>query len=382
VALQGDIKDFSVVDILQLLYQQQKSGVLNIFFKDNTIEVLFESGMIISANSKKKQVDEFLGEILLKANIVSKSQLNQALEIQKETLKKLGDILIESGTITITDLRHVLKLQTHETIFKLMNMKSGSYNFHQRLINYDKRAFELINTEHFLMDSLRMTDEWPEIKEKIYSYNLVFEKMPGATEEISFWKVSDPDNSHVDLYNDDSKPSDDNMIMTVEERKVFDFVDGTMTVRDLINISRLGEFETTKSLAGLMNKTLIDIAFEIDEEKVVTPTEMTTTNFSFYIVFMGIIVSLFLILAVSYPRILSNFTISNYNKIDYEISQRSVELTNIKSALHTFYLTYGRYPEDLDELKGSGFLINTRDNTHDRFVYTPSEKKYTLHIRD
>ncbi len=382
MGLQGDIKDFSVVDILQLLYQQQKNGVLNIFSKNNTIEVLFENGMIISANSKKKQVDEFLGEILLKANIVSKSQLDQALEIQKETLKKLGDILIESGTITITDLRHVLKLQTHETIFKLMNMKSGSYNFQQRLINYDKRAFELINTEHFLMDSLRMTDEWPEIKEKIYSYNLVFEKMPGAIEEISFWKISDTDDSDDNLFSDDDKPSDDKMIITHEERKVFDLVDGIMTVRDLINISRFGEFETTKSLAGLMSKTLIDIAFEIEEEKVITPTERTTTNFSFYIVFGGITISLLLILAVSYPRILSNFTISNYNKMDFENSQRSVELTNIKSALYTFYLTYGRYPEDLSELKRISFLINTRDNTYDRFEYTPLENKYTLYIRD
>jgi Domain of unknown function (DUF4388) len=381
VALQGDIKDFSVVDILQLLYQQQKSGVLNIFSKDNAIEVLFESGMIISANSKKKQVDEFLGEILLKAKIISKSQLDQALEIQKETLKKLGDILIESGTITINDLKHVLKLQTHEIIFKLMNLKSGSYNFHQRLISYDKRAFELINTEHFLMDSLRMTDEWPEIKEKVYSYNLVFDKMPGADEEISFWSVPDSDDSDDGLFSDD-KPADDKMTMTHEERKVFDLVDGTITVRDLINISRFGEFETTKALAGLMSKTLIDIAFEIDEEKVTTPVEKTTTNFSFYVVFGGITLTLLLILAVSYPRIVSNFTISKYNKVDFENSQRSVELMNIKSDLYSFYLTYGHYPNDLDELKRSGFLKNTRNNTYDRFEYTPLNKKYTLHIRD
>lgn len=381
MALQGDIKDFSVVDILQLLYQQQKSGVLSIFSKDNAIEVLFDNGMVISANSKKKQTDELLGEILLKANIINKFQLNQALETQKETLKKLGDILLESGTITIADLKHVLKLQTHETIFRLMHLKVGTYNFHQRLVNYDKRAFELINTEHFLMDSLRMTDEWPEIKEKIYSYNLVFEKMPGADEEISFWKVSGSDDSDNDLFPDD-KPSDNKMTMTHEERKVFDLVDGIMTVRDLINISRFGEFETTKALAGLMKKTMIDIAFEIEEDKAVTPTKKVTTNFSFYFIFAGIVFSLLLILSVSYPRILSNFTISNYNKTDFENSQRSVELINIKSALYTFYLTYGHYPYDLVELKRSGFLKNTRDNINDRFEYTSLEKKYTLDIRD
>ena len=382
MALQGDIKDFSVVDILQLLYQQQKSGVLNIIDKGTEIEVLFDSGMIISANSKRKHVDEFLGEMLLTANMVSKSQLRNALEVQKETLKKLGDILIESGVITINDLRHVLKLQTHETIFKLLNLKSGTYNFHQRLINYDKRAFELINTEHFLMDSLRMTDEWPEIKQKIYSYNLVFEKMPGAEEEIKFWKTLDPEDSKDDLYYEDDEPSKEEMVMSKEERKVFDIVDGTMTVRDLINISRFGEFETTKALASLMDKTLIDIAFEIEEEKVTTPTEKETTNLSFYVVFGGIVLSLFLILAVSYTRIVSNFTISYTSRIDFENSQRTMETANIKSALYTFYLTYGRYPEDMGELKGSGYLKNVRDGVAERFEYQLIGKKYKLSIRE
>lgn len=382
MALQGDIKDFSVVDILQLLYQQQKSGVLNIIDKGNEIEVLFDSGMIISANSKMKHVDEFLGEMLLKANLVTKSQINKSLEIQKETLKKLGDILIESGIITINDLRHVLKLQTHETVFKLLNLKSGTYNFHQRLINYDKRSFELINTEHFLMDSLRMTDEWPEIKEKIYSYNLVFEKMPGSEEEISFWKTPGANDSSDDLYYEDEEPSKEEMVMSMEERKVFELVDGTMTVKDLINISRFGEFETTKALAGLMDKTLIDIAFEIEEEKFIAPARKKAINLSFYVVFMGIVLSLLLILAISYQRIVSNFTISNNSKIDFENSQRSMEMTNIRSALYTFYLTYGHYPEDLNELKGNGYLKNIRDGFENRFEYYPLEKKYRLQVRE
>jgi hypothetical protein len=229
-----------------------------------------------------------------------------------------------------------------------------------------------------------MTDEWPEIKEKIYSYNLVFEKMPGAEEEIKFWKTEDPEDPDDDLFYEEEKSSKGEMVMSAEERKVFDLVNGTMTVRDLINISRFGEFETTKALASLMDKTLIDIAFEIEEEKVVTPSEKETTNLFFYVVFAGIVLSLFLILAVSYPRIISNFTISKASKVAFENSQLTVETANIKSALSTFYLVHGRYPEDLDELKGSGFLKNTRNDVSGRFEYQPieKEKKYRLNIRE
>ena len=102
--------------------------------------------------------------MLIKANLISRKQLTNALELQRETLRKLGDILIEAGFISIVDLRHFLKLQTHETIFKLLSWKRGDYYFNQRLINYDKKAIEPINTEHFLMDSLRMIDELPDLR--------------------------------------------------------------------------------------------------------------------------------------------------------------------------------------------------------------------------
>jgi len=249
VALQGDIKDFSVVDILQLLYQQQKCGILTISEKDNQAEVLFDRGQVVSANLKKRSEQENLGEMLIKANLISRKQLTNALEMQKETLKKLGDILIEAGSISIVDLRHFLKLQTHETIFKLLSWKRGDYYFNQRLVNYDKKAIEPINTEHFLMDSLRMIDELPDLRQKVYSYNLVFERMPGADEEIRVLKVLEqaaPSDEHA-IFADDSDQADENSI-TVEEKKVFHLIDGTKTVKDIINIGRLGEFETIKAL--------------------------------------------------------------------------------------------------------------------------------------
>ena len=223
MGLQGDIKDFSVVDILQLLYQQQKSGILTIAEKGNQVRVLFDKGMIISAVSTKRNIDEHLGEMLLKSNLINKTQLMHALDTQKETLKQIGDILIENGSITINDLRHFLMLLTHDTIFKLLGWKRGTYNFIQRIVTYNKKAIEPINTEHFLMDSLRMIDEWPEIQKKVYSYNLIFEKMPGADEEIAIWKVAaeGESSSHDNIFSERKEQTTDEKIMSFEERRIF-----------------------------------------------------------------------------------------------------------------------------------------------------------------
>ncbi len=382
MALQGDIKDFSVVDILQLLYQQQKSGILTISEKDNQADVLFDKGQIVSANLKKRSEQENLGEMLIKANLISRKQLTNALELQRETLRKLGDILIEAGFISIVDLRHFLKLQTHETIFKLLSWKRGDYYFNQRLINYDKKAIEPINTEHFLMDSLRMIDELPDLRRKVYSYNLVFEKMPGADEEIEIWTVlqhTEGIDEHS-IFADESNAQSNEKVITPEEKKLFYFVDGTKTVKDIINIGRLGEFETIKALVSLMEKQLIDISFEVEERKDAA-APVSIHNALFKGIFFGIFFILVVFLFFSYPRIVSNFSISDDTRMSFNKAQTMAIKDTITYHLSTFYLLNGRYPDDLDELSASGYLEDFRPGWESLFDYTPSLQGYTLEAR-
>ena len=62
MALEGRIVDFGVADIFQLISQQQKTGVLLVDRRGESIEVLFWNGMIISAHPVAKVEKELLGE--------------------------------------------------------------------------------------------------------------------------------------------------------------------------------------------------------------------------------------------------------------------------------------------------------------------------------
>jgi len=52
-----------------------------------------------------------IGELLVKNNLITKSQLQEALEIQKKTNKKIGEILIEEGYISEQQFKEFLSLQ-------------------------------------------------------------------------------------------------------------------------------------------------------------------------------------------------------------------------------------------------------------------------------
>ena len=54
-----------------------------------------------------------LGDLLLEKHFVTAEQLEQAIEIQKKSNKRLGDILVETGALWDEDLVHVLSVQNN-----------------------------------------------------------------------------------------------------------------------------------------------------------------------------------------------------------------------------------------------------------------------------
>src|SRR5438128_8953979 len=100
MALSGTLKDFGIADILQLIGQQQKSGKLRLESGEEQVEVIFASGNVVFASEKKRDKVNLLGSLLLRAEMITAEQLEEALQHQQRTLKRLGDILIGLGFIS------------------------------------------------------------------------------------------------------------------------------------------------------------------------------------------------------------------------------------------------------------------------------------------
>ena len=104
MALQGNLKDFGITEILQLIGQQLKTGVLNIRQGKRVVEIYFVDGMIVHVHSNYRGKKDLIGEIFVKAQLITQEQLERVLRIQKETLKYLGEILVELQLLTKEDV--------------------------------------------------------------------------------------------------------------------------------------------------------------------------------------------------------------------------------------------------------------------------------------
>src|SRR5689334_2022076 len=241
MALSGTLKDFGIADILQLIGHQTKTGRLTLKTGGHEVEVSFIEGNVIFASEKARDSKDLLGSLLLRAELLTKDDLDQALATQQRTLKRLGDILVESNTVSKEQLAHMMRLQTTETLYKLFGWKNGSYEFSQEEVDPAKGIFEPIRAESILLEGFRRMDEWPALKKKV--------PWPAATFEIL--KHLDvgilPTTGEIltDSGEGDGKP-------TARHKRVYKLASAGKTVQQIADASKLGEFEALKAMQELM----------------------------------------------------------------------------------------------------------------------------------
>ncbi len=252
MALKGTLKDFGIADILQLIGQQQKTGMLNLTQKQDTVAVTFRDGNIVRAETTSRNRKDLIGSMLVAASLVTEQQLEFALETQKRTLQRLGDVLVSQGVITDQKFKSMVQLQTSETLFKLFAWKAGTYEFEQKEVETETTLTPL-RAESVLMEGFRRVDEWPVVRKRITSLQMSFEKIKELPPEEL--KKDDFDAALDDAFAEEKKSVNKGEFQSVgeNERKAYNLIAPGRTVQRLIELSALGEFETAKALCNLIN---------------------------------------------------------------------------------------------------------------------------------
>ncbi|MBS2025257.1 MAG: DUF4388 domain-containing protein [Deltaproteobacteria bacterium] len=247
MALSGTLKDFGIADILQLIGHQQKTGSLLLKNGREEVEVSFADGNVVFAAEKHRSSKNFLGSMLVRAEVISEPQLEEALIQQQRSLKRLGDILVEIGALSQPQLAQIARLQTTETLYKLFRWKSGTYEFTQREIDAGKSSFEPIRAESILLEGFRRMDEWPAVRKKI------------PWDEASCIRSQELDVRDLPQMDDggfgfdgggggegDGKPGE-------RHKLVYRLAEPGRTVSKIVDLTRLGEFETLKAMQELVD---------------------------------------------------------------------------------------------------------------------------------
>src|SRR5256714_1331013 len=261
MALEGTLRDFSLADIFQLIGLQRKTGVLTLRTKEDTVTVTFLDGKVVGADDARHRLENRLGHVLIKSGLLTQDQLNRALRIRKGPLQRVASVLPPSGTLPADALKQAIQLQTLQIVYRLFRWKDGDYHFSQETtIEYDRDNVVPITAESILMEGARMIDEWPIIEKRIRSYDTVFRKkltdqeivVSDEADEVQF------DDGSATMARRRRPGLTDKIRISPEEKHVYDLVDGTLTVGDVVEISKFAEFDTVKALYELLTRDLVE----------------------------------------------------------------------------------------------------------------------------
>jgi hypothetical protein len=324
--------------------------------------------MIVHVYSNYRGKKDLIGEILVKAQLITEEQLERVLKIQKETLKYIGEILVELGLLTKEDILKVITTQIYETIYDLFWWEDGAFNFDLKLVESYKKIPFALSTEQVLLNILRMVDEWSEIEKKIFSPHLVFRKALGVGERGTGVLA------HQSLMREK---------LTPEQELILNLIDGTRTVQEIIDRCLLGKFNTSEILLNLTEMGFIEVA-GIRTPSLVKKVRMINFREALAFVYYGaFLIFIFLILIYFKPDFLRLFWDSKIERVPIEapdLFAHRAQLERIKNALEIFYLERGAYPQKLEELVAAR-LLETNDLFYRKGVsyqYEVKDRKYIL----
>ncbi len=360
MALQGTLKDFGIADILQLIGQQQKTGQLYLANKEQEVNIFFRDGNIVRVESVTRKKKDLIGNMLVQAELITEAQLDEALETQRRTLKRLGDVLVSSGALTGDRFKKMMQLQATETIFRLFSWDNGTYEFKAEPVESDTEAITPLRAESVLMEGFRMVDEWPVIRKKINRLDMTFETLKPLPPPVT--KEEDLDAAFDDAFAEKKKDENKGEFKSVgdSERAVYEKVAPGRDVRKLIDVSLLGEFETCKALLNLINLEYIrplsadGRPASTERNGVLRKVGQGVGNVGASMATLAAV--LFIVVQLSGVLSLASSPASTFADPAGQRFISRAQIKRIEAALEVFRLEKGEVPEKLDALVQAGLL--------------------------
>ncbi len=309
MALEGSLTDFGLADILQLIYFQRKTGILTLEGGLDRVRLLFIEGNITSAESKRRIEDNRLGKILVKRGLITEADLRSILEEQRRTGSRFAHLVTKKDLVEKDILKEILQGQITETVIQIFGWKQGTYEFSSQGVPQDKDLNFTVDTQHLLMEGLRIVDEWAVIKGRI-TLDTVFRRKTEAAPAL-----------------------------TGEEAEIFRYVDGENDVSTIIDLSAKDNFEVSKTLLGLMEKDIIEAVSAVPVAQEAAAEKKPSK-----------------IMAVLLPAVLLGAAVLSLSSFlptrnsPYKVVRAAEKIEQLRFRIEAYKLEHSAYPQRLSEI--------------------------------
>lgn len=231
MALRGNLRDFTVTQLLNLINLASKTGTLVVDGTSEQAYISFREGKL--AYARIGQEDGSLASVLHKANKINANQYRAIADRAGQmTDKELGLLLINAGYVSQEDI--LLNLQGYFTgvVRRLFTWVEGIFRFENEMLPPEDRINVKLDLENIIIEGSRQLRELEQLQDEIPSLDMAL-------------KFTERPLTNVNL--------------SVEEWKVVKFVDPRNTMRQIASTNRLNEIDIRRIVYGLLQAGLVEL---------------------------------------------------------------------------------------------------------------------------
>jgi hypothetical protein len=329
MALAGNLRDFGVAEILQLIMTQEKTGVLALKSNSKVANIGFENGKLVEATYGDASRDRALKDYFTKSGRISSEELREIERHQAETNSSFEEVILKFGFVSEKELKELIVFRVQEVLDILLTWHEGDYRFDTEAVIYPKGVIQVaINPQALIMEGMRRIDEWPRIERILPDPNIILGKKPKPILSVEFGP---------------------------EEKRVLKFIDGTRTLLQLQEVTGIGKFRTYQACFNLLEVGAIEkkgLAVRvIPKRKTISVEKVRGATFAgigwvALAAFIGI-------------NLLLGTYIRNY--VEKRTGERTsfyaknIAVLNMNQLLDQYLLKHKQYPRSLGELVEEGW---------------------------
>lgn len=245
MALRGNLRDFTITQLLNLINLASKTGTLIVDGPNEQAFVSFREGKL--AYARIGHEESALAAVLHRANKLTANQYRAIVErAGRMTDKELGLLLINAGYVTQEDI--LLNLQGYFTdvIRRLFTWVEGIFRFEADMLAPEDRINVRLDLENIIIEGSRQLREWEQLQDEIPSLEMAL-------------KFTDRPLTNVNL--------------NVEEWRVVKYINPKNTMKQIAAACKMNDLEIRRIVYGLLQAGLVEI---VRPEGVVVPPSPKT----------------------------------------------------------------------------------------------------------
>jgi len=241
MALKGNLRDFSIVQLLNLINLARKTGTLRIDRNAKRAHLSFRGGKLIYAT-----LDSADGQLIpaLRQNGLITEEQARTIRARagSRSDKELGLLLINAGYVSQNDILQSMQAQVLDNVYPLFRWNDGSFHFESGEPQVNGAITVRVDLESLIMQGTRRLEEWERLQEEL----------PDLQSSLKF--ADRPQTSLRDIN------------LNVQEWRVISFINPRNTIQQIAQYNNMSDFQIRKIVYGLLQAGLVELVGSEEKE--------------------------------------------------------------------------------------------------------------------